>query len=118
MKKIVIISFLIIVSFASESHAGKFDYCSIVAANALLIVDWAQTRENSKDETLAETNFILGAYPSITEVDTYFAASIVLYNVAWYYLPEKYSKILTHVVIGVETYYGVKNYRIGIRFSF
>lgn len=64
-------------------------------AIAIKLVDWSQTRYISKHPyDYYETNPIMGRHPSTTEVDLYFAGSILLHTAIAAALPPK-ANILT-----------------------
>lgn len=100
---------------------------AIITANALFIVDWAQTRyiaDNPQTEDpngyyergIAE-NFI-GRHPTTGEVNKYFAASIILTNLTGYFMPPDYKKWFYFSVSAYEASYIYDNSEIGIRGQF
>lgn len=89
-----------------------------VAANTTLTIDWLQTREISRNDDFYETNRILGEQPSSSDVDKYFAASILLTNIIGEILPGKYGDYFYLTVAIIETKVVAKNYTLGIRIKF
>lgn len=99
--------------------AGEFHVKEQATVTALLVADWGQTRYIARSPDYHESwNRILGEYPTVGEVDRYFAASIILYNVTAYYLPPKWSKILSYSVGLVEISAIGNNAMIGVKFDF
>ena len=89
-----------------------------VSANTLLTADWLQTRNIAKDDDYFETNGILGEQPTVSEVNQYFAISLLLTNGIGYLLPEDIQDHFYLSVAVVEGAVVLNNYRIGIRFEF
>lgn len=128
MKKWLFI--LVLFSPAADAELWSDDAVTntaFVLANALSLADWAQTRyiadnpntedPNGFDESGFAENFI-GKHPTTGEVNSYFAASIILMNFTGYFLPDKYKKWF---YIGVSVYeadYIYDNSQIGIRGEF
>jgi len=99
------------------------------ALTTLLIVDWTQTRyiaKHPRDPTRqdgtyqwrAEGNNLLGAYPSVGRVNSYFAASIVGHAVISYMLPRPWREGWQYIWIGIEIDATSRNQRMGIKLEF
>ncbi len=115
-------------SFWSEDKATNG---AIVAANVLLVVDWAQTRYGTdrphRFEEIGFARRFVGAHPSNDEVNRYNVAALVLMNTAGYLLPEqasffgmqwnpKKSFYFGMTAIEGHTVYG--NYQAGVKLDF
>lgn len=86
-----------------------------LAYDALLIVDWAQTRTISQDKRFDESNLFLGRNPSLGKVNNFFlAVGLMHFGVSSYLEPENRSawQNATIAVGLINTYrnttYGVK----------
>ena len=89
-----------------------------VAATALLIADWSQTRDIARRADIKEMNPILGPDPAMGEVNRYFMTSIALTWAAWYYLPEPWNDRVMVGVIVIQSGTVARNASIGVRFRF
>jgi hypothetical protein len=95
---------------------------------ALLVVDWGQTRWIVKNPTdpvrdgtynwRAEANPILGSYPSIGKVNTYFTAAIIGHAAVSYFLPRGWRDGWQYVWIGAEINQIAHNRSMGIKIAF
>lgn len=102
---------------------------------ALQIIDWKQTRSIAKDESHWEheapwaqdehhrwaeygpAKYFIGDYPSVNNVNWYFAGSIVGHTAIARVLPNPYRRIWQCIFIAAETKYVAHNYRVGVRFN-
>lgn len=135
MKSVKLFVFMALIGGCCESMAGEFwsddpvTNTSMIAANALLLLDWGQTRYSSskgyKEVGLAK-NFI-GEYPTVNQVDRYFAASIIVTNAAGYFMPESANFFGIEFNPKKTFYIGVSvvqantvenNYQLGVRADF
>src|SRR5882672_9397495 len=102
---------------ASAAHAGDDwttgDTVRQGILTGLLIVDWGQTRyivKHPQDPTKqdgtyawrAESNPLLGSYPSMAKVNTYFSVAIIGHAAISYALPRGWRDGWQYVWIGVE----------------
>lgn len=92
-----------------------------LAATALMVIDWGQTLDISKQcggGYYYETNPLLGTCPGRGDVNRHFAGSILLnYGIARV-LPANYRKYWQHLTIAVEAGYVANNYSIGLKVDF
>jgi hypothetical protein len=90
-----------------------------LVANALFIIDWGQTRYAAHPPHLyKEANPILGPNPSDSEITTYFLGVMMLYNLAYYVLPEKWFRTYSWLVIGSESFCVAVNFSVGVKMEF
>lgn len=78
--------------------------------------DWLQTQEIARNPDYYETNLVLGSNPSVGEVNTYFAMTLIGHVTISYFLPEKHRKIWQFITIGIEAGVVGHNVLIGVRF--
>lgn len=93
----------------------------IVANNVALVTDWAQTQTIATSE-YRERNTVMGRDPDTGNVNSYFAVSMVLYNVAAY-LGKEYLhtdlNIFANSLILIKQIHTIKrNNTIGIEVNF
>lgn len=89
------------------------------ALAAVSVVDWAQTRYIADSGgKFYETNPILGKYPSMHRVDTYFAASLLLGAVVLDALPTEYRDTALKAGLVLELLVVSNNARIGVGVKF
>ena len=92
MKKLIILSMLLIPCIASASEMYPWswsDTATQVAVTGVTVLDWGQTRYISAHPTTCfEANPILGVHPSLSRVDTYFPVVLLLEFGAAYLAPE------------------------------
>ena len=87
-------------------------------AIALLAVDWLQTRFIAKNPArFHEINPILGKHPSLRVVNVYFACCIALALAGAYFLPFWWAIGAGSVLVALETFITIRNYRLGIRLN-
>lgn len=101
MRILGVLGFVAFLGMAGTAKAGEFwskdpiTNTSIVAANVLLLADWAQTRYGTdRPDQFEETGFarhFTGEHPTTGEVNRYNASVLLLMNVGGYFLPEKAS---------------------------
>ena len=114
-----IVTFFIL-SIASPVYAAdEWSRADLERESAYMVlhtIDWRQTRYGTKHpEQFAENNPILGKYPSLKRVDTYFAATALLHVGAVHLMPEKWRPAFQYFWIVVEAGYVANNYRIGVK---
>ena len=89
------------------------------ALAAVSVVDWAQTRYiAASNGRFYETNPVLGRYPSMRRVDTYFAASLLLGAVVLDALPTEYRDTALKAGLVLELLVVSNNARIGVGVKF
>ncbi len=124
---------------SAEAWPDKWDAVDTIGEAVtigLIVVDWGQTSwatqyhrkiEPSRHVCYAETNPILGRYPSKGRVNTYFALAIVGHAAIAYALPKKIEflgvkiparQVWQAVWIGIEANQVYRNYQIGVGFRF
>lgn len=109
-----ILAILLIVNTISIAKADEWR----TAANTLLVLDWAQTREIATNDHYYETNRFLGKHPSIGDVNRHFIGSITTINLIGQNLSARNRK---RWYIGWTIYqaaYVIHNRSIGIGFKF
>jgi hypothetical protein len=111
---------LIITPVASHSFDewSKRDIALESAWITLNIIDWSQTRYISKHPEFYESNPILGRHPSISAVDTYFAAGTLLHIGVTHILPSKYRPYWQMITIMGSGACVINNNRIGVGLNF
>ena len=121
-KSILIVLFLLVIPI--QSHADPFDdwtkedYTLQAASTVLHIADWLQTRDIATRDDFIEINPILGNNPSIGEVNTYFATTLIASWIVADLLSPKYRTYFQCIYIGVEAKCVYSNYSAGIKFKF
>lgn len=118
----IVALFLATMIWAGVARAADWtrtDSAFQIASSALIVADWAQTREIAKHpERWRETNLILGEHPSRGKVNAYFAACLVGNAAIAYALPAPYRRWWQIATVVVEAGYVAHNYHLGIRVSF
>lgn len=92
-----------------------------IAANVLLIADWAQTREIADNPDYYESGlagYFITEHPRTRDVNIYFASALVIYNTLNYFLPNRYKKISSSFVIGFELKAVARNIEVGVGMKF
>jgi hypothetical protein len=87
-------------------------------ANTMIILDWAQTKHIATDDDYYEANPILGKHPSASEVDNFFAASLLLTNLVGGFLPVVYQTTWFKVVSVTRAGVVAHNAYLGVDFRF
>lgn len=120
MKKVILLlCFLLLLNnTVYASDWTKADTQRQLVYTALHIIDWGQTRYIVQHDEYYETNIFLGKYPSMQEVDAYFAPTLLGHTLVSYLLPPNWRKIWQYVWIGARVKTVVDNYSIGVRFHF
>lgn len=85
---------------------------------ALWIVDWGQTRTIAKSPKYYEKNIFLDKYPTVKEVNHYFARGALIHYGISKILSPKYRKVFQYISIAYEADAVYKNYKIGINLTF
>ena len=89
------------------------------ALAAITVVDWAQTRYIADSRgRFYETNPLIGKYPSMRRVDTYFAASLLLGALVLDSLPTEYRDTALKAGLVLEVLVVSNNARIGVGVKF
>lgn len=90
-----------------------------VTHNALIIADWAQTRYIAEDPAnFHERSYELDPNPTTREVNGYFLGVIIVHNLIYFVLPDKWKPFYSagHILDRATT---IKNNRqLGIGFEF
>jgi hypothetical protein len=95
------------------------DYSLAGGAATMMALDWGQTRYAARHPSrYSEKNPIMGAKPSTSKVDQYFALTSLLMAGVTYILPRSERRVFLSGVLVVETSAVVNNYRIGIKVDF
>jgi hypothetical protein len=114
-----LLSLTILLAMYGSAGAGEWKPTEQIIVTTLLVADWGQTRDAARRDDLKEGwNPILGEYPSTGRVDRYFAATVIGYNIAAYYLPPKWSRRLAYVVGAVQISAVGNNLILGAKFDF
>jgi hypothetical protein len=135
MKKVMAILALSMASGAAV--AGQFwseDKATnwlIIAANSLVVIDWAQTRYGTdRPGEFEESGFaehFTGTHPTTGEVNRYNTAVLLLMNTAGYFLPEEHTlfgmrwnpkKSLYFGMTAIEGVTVHNNYEAGVKLQF
>lgn len=89
------------------------------AANTLMLLDWAQTRNIARNpERWYETNPLLGNHPSAAEVDVYFLASLITINGVGTALPKRWSRHWFQAFAFHQALHVLSNQQLGISVRF
>ena len=119
MKYFMIVVFLVI---AVPAHAfDKWDKTEIgmeIAYIGLHIVDWGQTLNIARDDSLHEHNPALGRHPKTSQVNAMFAAGLILQPIIAHVLPHNWRKAWIGSGIILEAGCVGNNIHCGIRASF
>jgi len=97
------------------------DTDSVLLGGALvaLTLDWGQTRTIAKNPELwHENNSMLGAHPSVGNVNKHFAVAMLGTIALSYVLPPSYRQLFLGGLILVETSFVIHNHGIGIHATF
>lgn len=109
------IMMIFLLSMSLHAHA---DNELKIASNIGLMIDWAQTREIATNNNYLETNPVLGARPTIGDVNRYFVAAIFLNNIIGEMLPERYATMWYGGITIMQVSAVSHNYSIGIGMRF
>ena len=88
------------------------------AVQTALVLDWAQTRYIRNDPTRRELNPLIGPYPSMGKVNTYFVTSMVLHGAVAYVLPGPWRRAYQEGMLAFEIGMIGRNKHLGIGFKF
>ncbi len=115
-----ILTLFILLSFPTSVQADwtKTDTHRQLIYSTLHIIDWGQTRYIATHDQYYERNYFLGKYPSIQDVDIYFASMLAGHTLVSYLLPPDWRKVWQYVWIGVRFKTVADNYSIGISIHF
>ena len=116
---LALILFLVSFSALADEWTEKNTNLELTYA-AVTAIDWMQTRKisASTNESLYETNSILGRHPTRGRVDGYFVSMLLAHYGVARILPQWARTSGQIMTIGVEFSYVAKNYQIGIRVGF
>ena len=112
------------VAFACAATATAGDWTEDqkrmgAALAAVSVVDWAQTRYIADSHgRFYETNPLIGKYPSMRRVDTYFATSMLLGALVLDALPTEYRDTALKAGLVLEVLVVSNNARIGVGVKF
>ena len=95
---------------------SRADTARQVALSGLITVDWAQTREIATNPNYYETNWMLGEYPTRTEVDLFMIASLCFHLIVPAMLKPKYRAAWQYTWMAERAYWVHSNYRFVVRF--
>ena len=123
MKILIVLSLLL---FPKIADAGSLffqpfsgtDYALYGLAVTANTTDMLTTLDIKNVPSLHETNVIMGPHPSDAVVIGYFLAVDALEGAIGYMVPPVMRKTLFMVDIGVESYFTVNNFHLGLRFAF
>ena len=90
------------------------DYGLLAASSIGLLGDWGQTRHIARSGH-PETNRILGTHPKLSDVDKYFAASLLANYLIGNNLPPKYRRMLWTGVAGTQASMMLNNNNVGLK---
>jgi hypothetical protein len=119
--------FLLLAVFCGNSWAGgwwtdsKLTNGLMISANVLMVADWAQTRyiaDNPDYHEKGVAQSFIGSRPSSGDVNRYFGASLIVMNLAGYFLPQKHKDMFYIGVTIYESEYIKSNNKIGIHLEF
>jgi hypothetical protein len=97
----------------------KEDTTIQTAVAVFIAADWLQTRDiSSNPDKFYETNTILGAHPSLEEVDRYFVTCLVGNTLIAYVLPRDLRRWWQTISLSVEMQYVNRNYNLGIKMKY
>lgn len=121
-------------AFAEEQKSTEFftdftyeDWCRQGLETVLWIIDWNQTLQIKNHQNMHETNVFLGKHPSDGEINAYMGTMIVSHALIAWALPTHLEvlgielnprSVWQYVFISTEALTVVKNYSIGLKFSF
>lgn len=79
------------------------DTALLGASNALIILDWSQTRQSLNNaRRFKEHNYILGDEPTVQQLDMFIPLSFLLHNILAATLPKDYRRNFMFFVAGAE----------------
>lgn len=109
---------VIAIIWVGDANAGEWKPTEQAIVSALIIADWAQTRDIARRPDIHERNPILGRNLSINKVNKYFALSLIAYNIAAYNLNPKWSRRLSISVGVMQGAVIANNLSLGVKFDF
>ncbi len=89
-----------------------------ILSTVLLLADWGQTREIVRNDRYIEYNELIGARPSQTKVDLYFAGAIAINSGMALVLNKKNRVRAWKIVSIVQLSTVANNAKIGIGFNY
>ncbi len=90
----------------------------LALTSALILADWAQTRDIVSSPVHHESNIFLRGTTDLNKVNTYFAGALLGNAFVYSVLPNKKSKrIWCYTVAIVQSGYVANNYTIGVGFK-
>ena len=118
--KFLLLFFLLIPACCQADEWTKTDTAREAAYLILHVVDWGQTRNivHRRDKGYWEANPILGKYPSIKRVDSYFSFMAVAHVAVAYVLPRGWREGFQYTTAGLKTGLIINNNSIGLRVDF
>jgi len=124
------IVFLLLIPSAHASNWTKADTAREVVFQTLMVADWLQTRDISVNNCRVltelkpgqrcweEANPILGPSPTLDEVNTYFAVTMLGHYLVSRMLKPKYRKYWQYAWIAIEGGVVANNLQVGVGFRF
>ena len=113
-----IITFLLILLLSIPGLAWeKKDTYKEAAYLTVHTMDWLQTRYIAKSDDFYELNPILGKYPSIGKVNTYFLITGIGHALVSYILPQKIRNFWQAITFILESGTVLRNIYMGVRFN-
>lgn len=90
----------------------------LALTSALILADWAQTRDIVSSPIHRESNIFLRHTSDLNQVNTYFVGALLGNALVYSALPSKKSKkIWCYAVTIIQSGYVANNYTIGVRFK-
>ena len=112
MQRLVFVVTLLLASFSASADEWR------VAANTMLVLDWAQTREIAVNPAYYETNQSLGRNPTTNQVNRFFIKHIAITNLVGELLPSRYRNWWYAGKAAYQASFVVSNNQLGIGFRF
>ena len=109
---------LIVILLLVSAPAHAFDHWQ-AAGNAMIIMDWMQTKEIVRNPEFQEGNPFLGRNPSMNRVDFHFGSVLLLYNAINYAMPDGETKrTMNQAMTFIEGAVFIHNSFKGVRLKF
>jgi len=111
-----------LLAFAASARAqdpwSRADVVRESAVMAVSLADWGQTLNIEERDGCHEQNPMLGPHPSRGQVNTYFAASLLLHLGIVWALPARFRPAFQYASLGFELGIVGHNARLGLRITF
>ena len=116
---ILIFSFLFCATTSNAADPWSIGDKTLAATmSTLLIVDWGQTINISRDPTYCEVNPLLGSHPEEKDVHLYMGSALIGTLAISHLLPSKYRSLFMFSIIAIELPTVYNNHKIGLRMPF